>query len=150
MNAVDVRRRSLPAPAARTTRRRVRFGRRAGSGPRPQAQTSKLTPPATRLAVIGYLFPRNTLIDPARLAADQLTHVNYAFANVRDGRVVEGFDRDAENFRILAEVRRAHPHLKVLVSVGGWTWSGGFSDAALTADSRRVFVASAVDIRAPS
>jgi len=101
--------------------------------------------PATRLAVIGYVFPRNTLIDPATLAADQLTHVNYAFANVRDGRVVEGFDRDAENFRILAEVRRAHPHLKVLVSVGGWTWSGGFSDAALTAASRRVFVASAVE-----
>jgi chitinase len=101
--------------------------------------------PATRLAVIGYLFPQDTLIDPAGLAADKLTHVNYAFANVRDGRVVEGFARDAENFRILTEVRRTHPHLRVLVSVGGWTWSGNFSDAALTADSRQRFVASAVE-----
>lgn len=106
----------------------------------PQAGT---TPP--RLAVIGYLFPQDTLIDPARLEAGKLTHVNYAFANIRDGRVVEGFAHDADNFRILAGVRRAHPHLKVLVSVGGWTWSGGFSDAALTAASRRVFVASAVE-----
>jgi chitinase len=106
----------------------------------PQAGT-----PEPRPAVIGYLFPQDTVIDPAGLAADKLTHVNYAFANVRDGQVVEGFAHDAENFRVLAAVRRAHPHLRVLVSVGGWTWSGGFSDAALTAASRRRFVASAVD-----
>ena len=31
------------------------------------------------------------------------------------------------------------PATKVLVSVGGWTWSKGFSDAALTVKSRRVF-----------
>jgi chitinase len=102
-------------------------------------------PSAPRPAVIGYLFPQDTVIDPARLAADQLTHVNYAFANIRDGQVVEGFAHDAENFKVLAGVRRQHPHLRVLVSVGGWTWSGGFSDAALTAESRRRFVASAID-----
>jgi chitinase len=100
---------------------------------------------APRLALIGYLFPQDTVIDPASVDAGKLTHINYAFANVRDGRVVEGFAHDAENFRILAGLRRAHPHLRVLVSVGGWTWSGGFSDAALTAASRRVFVASAVE-----
>lgn len=100
---------------------------------------------APRPAVIGYVFPQDTVLDPARLAADKLTHVNYAFANVRDGRVVEGFSHDAENFRVLAGLRRAHPHLRVLVSVGGWTWSGGFSDAALTAASRQRFVTSAVD-----
>jgi len=111
----------------------------------PAAAPRQVAPPAARPAVIGYLFPRDTLIDPAGLAADKLTHVNYAFANVRDGRVVEGFSRDAENYEILAAVRRAHPHLRVLVSVGGWTWSNGFSDAALTAASRRVFVTSAVE-----
>ena len=30
------------------------------------------------------------------------------------------------------------------MSVGGWTWSKGFSDVALTAASRKVFVESAV------
>jgi chitinase len=110
----------------------------------PQASAPPASP-AGRLAVIGYLFPQDTVIDPATLAADKLTHVNYAFANVRDGRVVEGFAHDADNFRILGEVRRAHPHLRILVSVGGWTWSGGFSDAALTPESRKVFVASAID-----
>jgi GH18 family chitinase len=32
----------------------------------------------------------------------------------------------------------------VLVSVGGWTWWDGFSDAALTPESRRTFGVSAV------
>jgi chitinase len=106
------------------------------------------SPSAQRTAgpvVIGYLFPQNAVIVPAEIDAARLTHVNYAFANIRGGEVVEGFASDAENFRVLAGLRRAHPHLRVLVAVGGWTWSGGFSDAALTAESRRRFVASAVD-----
>ncbi len=108
----------------------------------PDAQAPPTRP---RPAVIGYLFPQETLLDPAAIAATKLTHINYAFANIRDGVVVEGFSRDAENFKVLAGLRRAHPHLKVLVSVGGWTWSGGFSDVALTPASRAAFVSSAVD-----
>jgi GH18 family chitinase len=95
--------------------------------------------------IIAYLFPKDEVVDPAAIAADELTHINYAFANIADGRVVEGFKNDAENFRVLAALRRRHPHLKILVSVGGWTWSGGFSDAALTPESRRRFVQSAVE-----
>ena len=95
--------------------------------------------------IIAYLFPKDEVVDPAAIAADKLTHINYAFANIADGRVVEGFKNDAQNLRVLAGLRRPHPHLKILVSVGGWTWSGGFSDAALTPESRRRFVASAVE-----
>ena len=36
--------------------------------------------------------------------------------------------------------------MKILISIGGWTWSGKFSDAVLTDTSRQRFVASAVDI----
>ena len=106
-------------------------------------------PPATaeapRPAVIAYVFPRDRVLESAEIRAEKLTHVNFAFANVVGGRVVEGSPRDAENLRVLTGLRRDHPHLRILVSVGGWTWSKGFSDAALTAKSRRVFVASAVD-----
>ncbi len=96
-------------------------------------------------AVIGYVFPHGKVIDPEAIAAEKLTHVNYAFANLADGRVVEGAPVDAENYRVLAALRSRHPQLKILVSVGGWIWSGGFSDAALTPESRARFVASAVD-----
>jgi chitinase len=101
-------------------------------------------PHAHRPAVIGYLFARGAVVDPSKIAAAQLTHLNYAFANIRNGQVVEGSPHDAENLKTLTALRRAHPQLKILVSVGGWTWSGGFSGAASTAESRKRFVASAV------
>src|SRR5512139_85392 len=100
---------------------------------------------APRPLVIAYVFPRGGVLEPHAIRAEKLTHVNFAFANVVGGKVVEGSPRDAENLKVLTGLRQYHPHLKVLVSVGGWTWSKGFSDAALTAKSRRVFVASAVD-----
>jgi chitinase len=95
-------------------------------------------------AVIGYVFAQERLLAPDEVDAAKLTHINYAFANIQDGRMVEGFARDAENLRVLTGLRARNPRLKVLVSVGGWTWSKGFSDAALTAESRRVFCESAV------
>jgi chitinase len=100
---------------------------------------------ARRPVVIGYVFAQDALVDGAGIAAEKLTHVNYAFANIQDGRVVEGFRRDAENFAVLRGLKARNPDLKILVSVGGWTWSGGFSDAALTPASRERFIESAVD-----
>ena len=100
---------------------------------------------APRPAVIAYVFPRDRVLEATDIRAEKLTHINYAFANVVGGRVVEGSPRDADNLKVLTGLRRDHPQIKVLVSAGGWTWSKGFSDAVLTAKSRRVFVASAVD-----
>jgi len=39
-----------------------------------------------------------------------------------------------------------NPDLKILISIGGWTWSKNFSDAVLTDTSTRNFALSAVDI----
>jgi chitinase len=59
--------------------------------------------------------------------------------------MVTGFARDAENFATLTALRKRNPKLKVLVSVGGWLWSGNFSDVALTPQSRTVFIESVLD-----
>ena len=101
--------------------------------------------PAPARVVIGYVFTRQQVIDPVDIAADKLTHVNYAFANISDGRVVEGFEHDPANFAVLTGLRKTHPAFKVLISVGGWTWSGAFSDASLTDESRRRFTDSAIE-----
>jgi chitinase len=103
-------------------------------------------PPPPRPVVVAYVFPQDGLLEAATFPAARITHVNYAFANVRDGRAVEGFAHDTENLRTLVALRRSHPHLKILVSIGGWTWSGGFSDAALGRASRRRFVDSVVGL----
>ena len=108
--------------------------------------------------------------------AARLTHINYAFANVgADGRCFQAnalgqgdayadyqksFDAASSvdgvedtwdqplkgNFNQLKELKARHPHLKVLISIGGWTYSKFFSDAALTAASRQAMVASCLDI----
>lgn len=94
--------------------------------------------------IIAYVFPQDRTLRPDEISVRQLTRINYAFANIKDGQIVEGFSHDAENFAILNKLKDQNPSLKLLVSVGGWTWSGGFSDAALTARSRERFISSAL------
>lgn len=104
------------------------------------------TPVPPRNPVIaGYVFPDGTALEPEQIHAQALTRINYAFANIKDGRVVEGSPQDAANLARLGELRRENPALTLLISVGGWSWSTHFSDAALTKESREIFVASAME-----
>lgn len=87
-------------------------------------------------------------VDTSLIQAEKLTHINYAFANVVDGLVTEGegrFDQDKENIEKLHSLKIKNPNLKILISIGGWTWSKGFSDAVLSPESRQVFTNSAIE-----
>ncbi|MET9173022.1 glycoside hydrolase family 18 protein [Streptomyces misionensis] len=86
-------------------------------------------------------------------SAAKLTHINYAFGNVTGGKCAmgdsyaatdraytagESVDGTADtwdqplrgNFNQLLKLKKKHPNLKILWSFGGWTWSGGFGEAA--------------------
>lgn len=116
------------------------------------------TPPAG-FRVFGYFGGWDVAsgVRIADLPVGGLTHLAYAFANVSpDGRVVVGDDcLDAGrcgagsggggNLAALAALKARYPQLRVLISVGGWTWSGNFSTAAATADGRSAFAASAIE-----
>jgi len=108
-------------------------------------------------------------------AAARLTHINYAFGNVSaEGRCFEAnipgqgdawadYQRPVPaelsvdgvgdtwgeplngNFGQLLALKRKHPHLRVLLSLGGWTWSTYFSNAALP-ENRAAFVSSCIDL----
>ncbi|AXC13127.1 Chitinase [Acidisarcina polymorpha] len=95
--------------------------------------------------VTAYVFAKDSLIAPAQIDARKLTRVNYAFANIAKGRMVEGYASDEANFATLNSLKLENPGLTVLVSVGGWLWSGGFSDMALTPASRAIFIDSVAD-----
>ncbi len=111
----------------------------------------------------------------ADLPARDLTHIFYAFALIdENGNVVLGDtcidigacpapgnsspradslvdanskkDSPAGNFGALKLLKANNPHLKLLISIGGWTGSGRFSDAALTEASRRRFTESALNL----
>src|SRR6266545_219146 len=107
-------------------------------------------------------------------SATKLTHINYAFSNAApdanhqvtcqlfdewadyqkpwsaaesvDGQAITWPNRVLGNFQQLKALKALYPNLKVLISVGGWTGSKYFSDAALTAESRSAFVKSCIDL----
>lgn len=108
-------------------------------------QSDKKTTAQPDRYIIGYVFPGNRILNVNEIDAEKLTHINYAFANIKDGKIIEGFQNDAENFAVLNSLKERNPDLQILISVGGWTWSGNFSDMALTPESREVFISSSVD-----
>ena len=89
--------------------------------------------------ITGYVFARGAALTPAQIDASKLTRINYAFANIQNGRMVPGSPADAQNFAILRSIRHTNPDLTILISVGGWLWSTNFSDMALTRESRAAF-----------
>lgn len=137
--------------------------------------------------VIGYfvqwgIYGRNYRvknIDTSGSAA-KLTHINYAFGNVRNNRCEVGLTIPSDpntgaggdafadytkafgagesvsggadtwdqplrgNWNQLKQLKAKHPGLKVLISLGGWTWSRGFASAARP-ENRQAFVASCID-----
>ncbi len=99
---------------------------------------------ATTKKVIAYVFTLEDNWDIYVEKANQITHINYAFANIKDGKVIEGKDADTENIKRLNELKLVNNSLKILISVGGWSWSKNFSDAVLTEESREKFAASAL------
>ena len=97
--------------------------------------------------IIGYVGGYRGLVNVENIDAKTLTHINYAFVNVKDSlAVLTNLKTDSVNFRKLNLLKRQNPNLKILISIGGWSWSENFSDAVLTQTSRKAFAKSAVDI----
>ncbi|MFF0113557.1 glycosyl hydrolase family 18 protein [Streptomyces prasinus] len=86
-------------------------------------------------------------------SAAKITHINYAFGNVVGGQcklddayaatdkaytadqsvsgTADTWDQPLRgNFNQLRQLKAKYPHIKVLYSFGGWTYSGGFGQAA--------------------
>ena len=83
---------------------------------------------------------------PDKIDASKLTHINYAFANIgNDLKIMLGDSQiDSSNFKMMNNLKNKNKDLKILISVGGWTWSDKFSDVALTENSRATFADSLV------
>jgi chitinase len=104
------------------------------------------------------------------IPGDMLTHINYAFSVIspQEDKCVlgdpvadvqkfyganESFDhkpdlKDALHgaFGQFLKLKVQYPHLKVMISIGGWNGSARFSDVALTEDTRRQFVDSCINL----
>ncbi|WP_336159092.1 glycoside hydrolase family 18 protein [Amycolatopsis sp. VC5-11] len=110
--------------------------------------------------VVGYftdwgIYDRNYHVKNIETSgsANKLTHINFAFGNVTNGGcaigdawadyqktydaagsvdgVADTWDQPlAGSFNQLKKLKAKHPGLKIIWSFGGWTWSGGFGQAA--------------------
>ena len=97
--------------------------------------------------IIGYVGGYKGLINTQEIDASKLTHINYAFVDVKNLRAFLTNEKtDTINFRKLNLLKKINPNLQILISLGGWTWSDNFSDAVLTDASRKAFAQSAVNI----
>lgn len=100
-----------------------------------------------RPVVIGYVGGFHGLLDVDNIDANKLTHINYAFVDIKKGKAFLSNEKtDSTNFRKLNQLKAQNPELKILISIGGWAWSENFSDAVLTDSSRKVFAKSSVEI----
>jgi chitinase len=96
--------------------------------------------------VIGYAGGYRGQLPAGKINPHQVTHINYAFVNVKNRRAVLEYATDSANLVYLCSLKKQNPDLKILISIGGWSWSKGFSDAALSDTSRRAFAQSALQI----
>ncbi|MGE8239693.1 MAG: glycosyl hydrolase family 18 protein, partial [Stenotrophomonas indicatrix] len=80
------------------------------------AQAAPAQPP-----IFGAYYPGGSAerYPVSSIPAERLTHLFYAFSTIEDGRCAIGAEAPA-NFAALAELKRRHPHLRTLISIGGW------------------------------
>lgn len=98
---------------------------------------------------------------PDKIPWAKLTHINYAFAGVGRDYKIELLDKETAiektypqtdpsipykgQFNLFTKYKKQYPHVKTLISIGGWAASGGFYEMSDNQQRREVFANSCID-----
>ncbi len=104
------------------------------------ATPSAIAPPSP--VVMAYYVPERDY-QPDLIPVEKLTHIIYSFTHVIDGEMkFRNPDEAGPKLEALVRQKERNPDLKVMIACGGWG-ADGFSDMALTPESRAKFIQSA-------
>ncbi len=105
------------------------------------AQTQEGKSSADPVIMAYYVPERN--YKPEEIPVEKLTHIIYSFTHVIDGEMKFRNPEEAgPRLEALVRQKDRNPDLKVMIACGGWG-ADGFSDMALTEESREKFISSA-------
>jgi chitinase len=118
------------------------------------SQRSSVTPvpettPLTPFRIVAY-YPawRGTDFPPDKIPADKVSVINYAFAlpTERGECVLGDANASKAHFTALRELRKSHPGLRIMLSVGGWGTEEKFEAATSRPASMKRFIASCAQL----
>lgn len=115
--------------------------------PQTKEETSETASPEVKNpepVIMAYYVPERDY-KPESIPVEKLTHIIFSFTNVIDGEMK--FRREevaGPKLEALVKQKERNPDLKVMIACGGWG-ADGFSDMALTEESRAKFIQSAHD-----
>lgn len=102
--------------------------------------TASDKPDTSRFVVAAYWSGRDTEVN--RYPIDELTHINYSFVRLHNGRVGIRGSRDSASIARLVALKKTYPGLKVVVSLGGWGGCESCSEVFSTDAGRTTFALS--------
>ncbi|TDK44172.1 glycoside hydrolase family 18 protein [Algoriphagus formosus] len=94
--------------------------------------------------IMAYYVPERNF-QPEEIPVEKLTHIIFSFTQVIDGEMkFRNPENSGPKLEALVKQKDRNPDLKVMIACGGWG-ADGFSDMALTEESRAKFIQSARD-----
>lgn len=106
--------------------------------------TSPAAASAESLKVIAYYMGDGSDVENYNIG--QLTHIIYSFLHLRGNQLSFRDDADKNALRRLVALKKNHPQLKVLISLGGWGGCETCSEVFSSAEGRLEFAKSTLNI----
>jgi len=105
---------------------------------------SSLTSFSQRFKIVANLSGEGDAIKVESIDPNKMTHLIYTHATISNGKVASDVSRtnDATNLKNLQTLKAINPDLKILISIGGNKFSGGYAEATGTDDNRELFITS--------
>ncbi len=108
--------------------------------PTPPASTEVTATPK----IIAYYMGDGS--DLQRYNFNQLTHIIYSFLHLNGNQLSFDSETDKQALQRLVALKKQYPHLKVMLSLGGWGGCETCSDIFNSADNRKAFAQSTLAI----